>query len=46
MYEDGIDGESLREVVAKGIKRIDIGAAVLPRPLWNPDVDELEERDF
>lgn len=41
MYEDGIDGDSLREVVAKGIKCIDIGAAVLPRPLFHPDVDEL-----
>ncbi|KAG7352188.1 xylanase [Nitzschia inconspicua] len=46
MYEDGIDGDSLKEVVAKGIKYIDIGAAVLPKPLFRPDVDEVDDDDL
>ena len=46
MYEDGIDGDSLKEVLANAIKRIDIGAAVLPEPLFNPDVDELDEHEL
>lgn len=46
MYEDGIDGDYLKEVVAKGIKHIDIGAAVLPKPLFNPDVDEIDDHDL
>ncbi|KAL3938584.1 MAG: hypothetical protein SGARI_001684 [Bacillariaceae sp.] len=46
LYEDGIDGDFLREVVAKGIKHIDIGAAVLPKPLFQPDVDELDDADL
>jgi len=41
MYEDGIDGDSLKEVVANAIKKLHIGAAVLPKPLFCPDVDEL-----
>mmetsp|Transcript_15466 Transcript_15466/g.15378 ORF Transcript_15466/g.15378 Transcript_15466/m.15378 type:complete len:257 (+) Transcript_15466:136-906(+) len=41
MYEDGIDGDSLKEVVANAIKTLHIGAAVLPKPLLCPDVDEL-----
>ena len=40
MYEDGIDGDFLKEVVANAIKKIDIGAAVLPNPLFRPDIDE------
>jgi len=39
MYEDGIDGDSLKEVLASTVKRIDIGAAVLPEPLFASDVD-------
>jgi endo-1,4-beta-xylanase len=46
MYEDGIDGDNLKEVVARGIKHIDIGAAVLPKPLFNPDVDELDDHEL
>jgi GH35 family endo-1,4-beta-xylanase len=42
MYDGGIDGDYLKEVVDKGVKRIDIGAAVLPKPLLNPDVDEID----
>lgn len=45
MYEGGIDGDYLKEVVAKGIKKIDIGAAVLPKPLFHPDVDEMEDEE-
>jgi hypothetical protein len=45
MYDGGIDGDFLKEVVEKGIKRIDIGAVVLPKPLVNPDVDEIEESE-
>ena len=45
MYEDGIDGDSLKEVLVNAIKRIDIGAAVLPEPLLNPDVYELDSDD-
>ena len=43
MYEDGIDGDSLKEVLAKAIKRIDIGAAVLPAPLFHSDAKETDE---
>lgn len=45
MYAGGIDGDFLKEVAEKGIKRIDIGTAVLPKPLFNPDVDEIEESE-
>ena len=40
MYEDGVDGESLREVLQKACKHVDIGAAVLPKALLCPDIDE------
>ena len=40
MYEDGIDGDSLMEVVARSVKHIDVGAAVLPKPLFKKDIDE------
>jgi endo-1,4-beta-xylanase len=46
MYEDGIDGDNLKEVVAIGVKHIDIGAAVLPKPLFNRDVDELDDHEL
>lgn len=45
MYEDGIDGDSLREVLATAIKRIDIGAAVLPEPLFNEEEEEEDSDD-
>ena len=45
MYEDGIDGDSLKEVLDGAIKRIDIGTAVLPEPLFNSDVDESFDDD-
>lgn len=42
MYEDGVDGDTLREVLDHACKRIDLGAAVLPKPLLNPDIlDEI-----
>jgi hypothetical protein len=41
MYEDGVDGDSLREVLSQACKKVDLGAAVLPKPLLNPDVDEI-----
>lgn len=41
MYEDGVDGDSLCEVLAQACKHIDLGAAVIPKALLNPDVDEL-----
>ena len=43
MYEDGIDGDSLKEVLARAVKRIDIGAAVLPEPLFASDVDTPDD---
>lgn len=45
MYEDGIDGDSLKEVLESAIKRIDIGTAVLPEPLFHSDVDESAESE-
>ncbi len=45
MYEDGIDGDSLKEVIDSAIKRIDIGTAVLPEPLFKGDVDEGDEQE-
>ena len=45
MYEDGIDGDSLKEVIDCAIKRIDIGTAVLPEPLFKSDVDESDEQE-
>ena len=42
MYEDGIDGDSLKEVLDSAIKRIDIGTAVLPEPLFQPDAEESD----
>eukprot|EP00429_Kryptoperidinium_foliaceum_P050774 CAMPEP_0176126652 /NCGR_PEP_ID=MMETSP0120_2-20121206/63929_1 /TAXON_ID=160619 /ORGANISM="Kryptoperidinium foliaceum, Strain CCMP 1326" /LENGTH=236 /DNA_ID=CAMNT_0017461591 /DNA_START=26 /DNA_END=733 /DNA_ORIENTATION=- len=41
MYEDGVDGDTLREVLTQACKRIDLGAAVMPKALFYPDVDEL-----
>lgn len=40
MYEDGIDGDSLKEVIDSAIKRIDIGTAILPEPLFRSNVEE------
>eukprot|EP00980_Cylindrotheca_fusiformis_P009345 scaffold2047_cov129-Cylindrotheca_fusiformis.AAC.24 len=42
MYDDGVDGDSLKEVIAKACKKIDIGAAVLPQPLFIPEVAGTE----
>ena len=39
MYEDGIDGDTLKEVLETAIKRIDIGTAVLPEPLFINSTD-------
>ena len=41
MYEDGVDGDSLKEVLVQACKRIDLGTAVLPKALFFADVDEL-----
>ena len=43
MYENGVDGDSLREVLTKACKQLDIGTAVLPQPLLSNDavVDDL-----
>ena len=41
MYEDGVDGDSLREVLSQACKPIDLGAAVIPKALLHPDVDEV-----
>ena len=42
MYEDGIDGDSLKEVIDSAIKRIDIGTAVLPEPLFQSDSEQSD----
>lgn len=39
------DGPTLRRVADRCCKRIDIGAAVLPKPLMVPDWDEEDEHD-
>jgi hypothetical protein len=41
MYEDGVDGDSLKEVLAQACRHIDIGAAVKPKLLLHPDIDEM-----
>ncbi len=46
MYEDGVDGDSLREVLTQACKRIDFGAAVIPKALLHHDVDELPVDDM
>ena len=43
MYEGGVDGDSLKEVLAKACKKVHIGTAVLPKPLLSPDVDEQDD---
>jgi hypothetical protein len=40
MYDDGVDGDSLKEVLRKACRRVHIGTAVLPKPLLCHDVDE------
>jgi hypothetical protein len=37
---DQNDGATLKELLFRGCKRVDLGAAVLPKPLFSPDVDE------
>jgi hypothetical protein len=41
----GDDGPTLKQVLAKACRKIDLGAAVLPKPLLLPDVDELPDDD-
>lgn len=36
------DGRPLKKVVADACKRIDIGAAVLPKPLFSPDAEDYD----
>jgi Glycosyl hydrolase family 10 len=36
------DGKSLQQVAADACKRIDVGAAVLPKPLFSPDVQDYD----
>lgn len=45
MYEDGVDGDSLREVLSQACRHIDVGAAVKPKLLLTPDIDELNFSD-
>ena len=45
MYEDGIDGDTLKEVLETAIKRIDIGTAVLPEPLFINSTDDNTDGD-
>jgi endo-1,4-beta-xylanase len=42
-YYDDADGPTLKQVAAEACRNIDIGAAVLPKPLLTPDVDELPD---
>jgi hypothetical protein len=41
----GDDGPTLKQVLAKACRKIDLGAAVLPKPLLLPDVDEFTDDD-
>jgi hypothetical protein len=41
MYEDGVDGDSLKEVLSQACRHIEIGAAVKPKLLLHPDIDEI-----
>jgi hypothetical protein len=43
IYSD--DGPTLKQVLAKACRKIDLGAAVLPKPLLLPDVDEFPDDD-
>jgi len=40
MYEDGVDGDSLKEVLMQACKRIDLGTAIVPKALFYADGDE------
>lgn len=42
-YYDDENGPSFKQVAAEMCREIDIGAAVLPKPLLTPDVDEPDE---
>ena len=41
IYSD--DGPTLTQVLAKACRKIDLGAAVLPKPLLLPDIDEFPD---
>ena len=43
MYEDDVNKDSLKEILASAVKRIDIGAAVLPEPLFASDPNESDD---
>ena len=43
IYSD--DGPTLKQVLAKACRKIDFGAAVLPKPLLLPDIDEFPDDD-
>jgi hypothetical protein len=43
IYSD--DGLTLKQVLAKACRKIDLGAAVLPKPLLLPDIDEFPDDD-
>lgn len=45
-YYDDADGPTLKQVAAEACRDIDIGAAVLPKPLLTPDVDESKSPDL
>ena len=42
-YDDDDDGPTLKQVLSRACKQIDLGAAVMPKPLLLPDVDEHED---
>lgn len=42
-YPDESDGLTLKEVARQACKLVDIGCAVLPKPLFQFDVDEVEQ---
>lgn len=44
-YPDESDGLTLKEVVDRACKPLDIGCAVLPKPLFQLDVDEIQEHE-
>jgi endo-1,4-beta-xylanase len=44
--DGGDDGPTLKQVVADACKRIDIGTAVLPKPLFTSDAQDFGEDDL
>jgi len=40
--DDDVDDDTLRAVASRACKKIDIGTAVLPQPLFTPDVEDSD----